>query len=104
MRRPPSLRVSENTWRSLSIHQKSSRESEASLPREGIMNKVYIANDPMEAHLVRSLLEREGIEAEVQGESLFGLRPRIGLDSDSLPSVWITNEAQLKQAINVLAD
>jgi hypothetical protein len=67
------------------------------------MNKVFVANDPMEAHLVRSLLEREGIAAEVQGEALFGLRPRIGLESDSLPSVWITNDAQLNQALRFVA-
>jgi len=68
------------------------------------MNKVYIAHDPVEAHFVRGLLENEGIEAEVQGEELFGLRPRIGLESDSLPSVWVLNDAHLKRAQRFIAD
>jgi hypothetical protein len=68
------------------------------------MNKVFVAHDPMEAHFVRGLLEREGIAAEVQGEALFGLRPEIGITSDTLPAVWITEDAQLKTALEFVAD
>ena len=68
------------------------------------MTKVFIANDPVEAHFVRSLLEQEGIAAEVRGEALFGLRPRIGIASDTLPSVWITDDAQLTEALELVAD
>ncbi len=38
-----------------------------------------VAHDPIEAHFLRGLLEREGIDAEVRGEALFGLRPDIGI-------------------------
>ena len=67
------------------------------------MNKVFVAHDPIEAH-VRGLLEREGIDAEVRGEALFGLRPHIGIASDILPAVWIIKDAQLKRALEFIAD
>jgi len=56
-----------------------------------------VTYDPLEAHFVRSLLERQGIAAEVRGEALFGLRPEIGISSDTLPVVWITEDAQLTE-------
>jgi Putative prokaryotic signal transducing protein len=68
------------------------------------MNKVFVAHDPLEAHFVRTLLQREGIAAEVQGEALFGLRPEIGISTDTLPAVWITKDAELKRAVEVVAE
>jgi len=68
------------------------------------MNKVFVAHDPIEAHFVRDLLERAGIDAEVRGEALFGLRPEIGIASDTLPAVWIIKDAQLKRALEFIAD
>ena len=58
----------------------------------------------MEAHFVRDLLEREGIDAEVRGEALFGLRPSIGIESDTLPAVWIIKDGQRKRALELVAD
>jgi Putative prokaryotic signal transducing protein len=68
------------------------------------MNKVFVAHDPVEARFVKDLLERAGIVAEVQGDALFGLRPEIGIASDTLPSVWITDDAQLTEALELVAD
>lgn len=68
------------------------------------MNKVFVASNPIEAHFVRDLLERSGIGAEVQGEALFGLRPEIGMASDTLPSVWITEDAKLDEALECVAE
>jgi len=73
-------------------------------PWEAVMNKVFVAHDPIEAHFLRGLLEREGIDAEVRGEALFGLRPHIGIASDTLPAVWIIKDAQLKRALEFVAD
>jgi len=63
-----------------------------------------VAHDPIEAHFLRGLLEREGIDAEVRGEALFGLRPDIGIASDTLPAVWIIKDAQLKRALEFVAN
>jgi hypothetical protein len=68
------------------------------------MIKVFVAHDPLEAHFVKSLLELEGIAAEVQGESLFGLRPGVGIASDTLPSVWIVEDLRVDKSRQVIAD
>ena len=67
------------------------------------MNRVFVAQDPIEAHFVKDLLARAGIKAEVQGESLFGLRPDIGIASDALPAVWIIEDAHLRAAVELIA-
>jgi len=58
----------------------------------------------VEAHFVRGLLEREGIDAEVRGEALFGLLGEIPITSDTLTAVWIMKDAQLKRALDVVAE
>jgi Putative prokaryotic signal transducing protein len=66
--------------------------------------RVFIARDLIEAHFVRDLLERAGIATKIGGESLFGLRPEIGIDTDTLPSVWIVNDAQVDEALEIVAE
>jgi len=53
------------------------------------MRKVYTAAHPADAHMVRGLLESEGIEAVVRGEALFSARGLAPVTSDTLPSVWV---------------
>ena len=61
------------------------------------MKRVYTAHDPTEAHLVKGLLEVEGIEAIVQGEHLFPLRGSLPVTSDTNPSVWVVNDEDFDQ-------
>ena len=68
------------------------------------MKKVFIAKHPTEAHLVRGVLEAEGIHAEVQGESLFGSRGEAPVTADTLPSVWVLADEDELRASEVLAD
>jgi len=69
------------------------------------MQKVFVANDPIEANFVKDLLIRGGVDAQVQGEHLFGLRPRIGFaDSTLYPSVWIIDDSQLETARALIDD
>jgi hypothetical protein len=68
------------------------------------MNRVFVAHDPIEAHLVAGFLKNEGIDAHVQGELLFGLRPQVGFSEDTLPSVWIGQESQLAEALKLVAE
>jgi Putative prokaryotic signal transducing protein len=68
------------------------------------MKKVFAAKTPTEAHLVRSLLEREGIAAEVQGEWLTGAMGEVPLTPDTWPSVWILNDTQLEKANAFVSD
>lgn len=56
------------------------------------MKRVYLARDPADAHLVRGVLESEGIDAVVQGEALWSARGELPLTAESAPSVWVAGE------------
>ena len=68
------------------------------------MKQVFVAQHPTEAHLVRGLLEANGIQAEVQGESLFSVRGEAPATPDTLPSVWVSDDGEATRALAVLAD
>lgn len=53
------------------------------------MQHVYTARDEMDANFVQGLLQREGIEAVIQGQSLGEVWGNLPLSSESLPSVWV---------------
>ena len=65
------------------------------------MRCVYTADNPTEAHLVKGLLEAEGIESVVQGEHLFPLRGIIPVTADTNPTVCVVNEADFDQARSI---
>ena len=56
------------------------------------LRKLYTAIGPMDAHFLRNLLEQQGIEATVMGESLAAARGDLPLTPDTLPSVWVYEE------------
>lgn len=52
------------------------------------MEQVFIAYTSIEAHLVRGLLESEGIAAEVH-EDMVNILGELPLTPENLPSVWV---------------
>ena len=66
------------------------------------MKKVYVAHDPIDAVMTRDILMNSGIEAIVQGETLFGLRGAIPMSSSTLPTVWVVDDADFYEAEKVL--
>lgn len=67
------------------------------------MNKVFVAQHPTEAHLVKGMLEANGIVAEVQGESLFSARGEAPATPDTLPTVWVPDDEDAARAQVILA-
>ena len=65
------------------------------------MKKVYTASGPAQAHLVKDLLEMEGVEAIVQGEGVFSAMGGVPF---TYPSVWIANDEDLELAEQIVAD
>jgi len=55
------------------------------------MRRIYIADEPSRAHLVKGVLEAEGIPAEVRGDQPFwadgSMVPR-----DMRPEIWVRDE------------
>ncbi|MBA3950214.1 MAG: DUF2007 domain-containing protein [Acidobacteria bacterium] len=62
------------------------------------MTEVYRAAHPAQAHLLRGLLESEGIEAVVIGEFGFNVRGEAPITEDTLPRVCVVNEADAERA------
>lgn len=54
------------------------------------MIKVYIANDPVHAHLLEEILESNGIQAVVRDEQAFNLRGELPV---VYPSLWTSEES-----------
>lgn len=64
------------------------------------MKLVFTAKHPTEAHLVRGLLESEGIRAEVRGDQLYGAFGEIPV----LPTVWILDAAAGADAARLVVE
>lgn len=60
--------------------------------------KVYTARDAMEAHFLKGLLEQDGIDATVMGESLAIARGDLPVTPETLPSVWVRQEDAARAA------
>lgn len=64
------------------------------------MKRIFVAQHPTEAHLLKGVLENEGIAAEIRGEALFGVRGEIPF-TEALPEIWV-DDAQVGRALEVL--
>ncbi len=58
------------------------------------MKQVHVARHPVEAHLIRGMLEAEGVRAEVKGDQLYGAYGELPV----LPTVWVLDEALAERA------
>lgn len=67
------------------------------------MKQVHVARHPAEAHLVKGLLESQGIEAVVRGEDLFGARGEVPVTPETCPSVWIVDDALYEKAKSIIS-
>lgn len=65
------------------------------------MKKVFVAQHPTEAHLLKGVLESRGILSEIRGEALFGARGEIPF-TEALPEIWVLNDDQVSEALQVL--
>ena len=68
------------------------------------MQQVYMAHDPTEAHLVKGLLEANGIAALVRGEAVFGLRGEVPVTTETLPTVWVLDDSEVPRARVLLGE
>lgn len=57
-----------------------------------LLQPVYVASDPAEAHWICGLLEQLGIPAKVQGEHLGSLRGELPMTPDKLPTVLVSEQ------------
>ena len=68
------------------------------------MQRIYIARNVSEAHVVCGTLNAAGIAAQVRGHYLAGGYGELPITADTLPSVWIDNPAHAESARQVIAE
>lgn len=68
------------------------------------MQQVYVATDPVDAELMKGRLAAAGIEAIVQGGTLFALRGELPMTTDSLPTVWVLADDDFGRASALVAE
>jgi len=64
--------------------------------------KVFVADNPPEAHLVAEALLAEGIDAEVENENLFVLRGDVPFTDNTLPTVTVAREEEIPKAKEIV--
>jgi hypothetical protein len=67
------------------------------------MKRIAYATNPARAHLMLGLLEENGIRACIQGEALWAARGELPLTSESAPTLWVADEADVDLARQILA-
>lgn len=57
-----------------------------------MLKRAYIAADPVDAHIVRGMLEAQGLHAVVKGDIAWSARGETPLTDDTAPAVWVREE------------
>jgi hypothetical protein len=68
------------------------------------MLKIYTAQHPTEAHLLRSILASFGIESLVLGEALFCARGALPITDETAPTVWLLDATRADEAARIIRD
>lgn len=67
------------------------------------MKQVASTLNPLHARLLVAILEDQGIQAIIQGESLWSARGELPLTPESSPSVWVIRDEDAESAIALIA-
>jgi len=66
------------------------------------MKRIYLAQNPIMANLLKGILESRGIKATVQGEFLWSVRGETPAGPDTWPSVWIVDDSDYEKAMEIV--
>ena len=68
------------------------------------MQRIFVARNVTEAHIVSGMLNASGIAAEVRGHYLAGGYGELPISSDTMPSVWLKDATQVANARTLIAE
>ena len=68
------------------------------------LTKVYVAANAIDGHMLKGLLEQEGIQAIVRGDDVFPLQGGMLFKMETRPSVWVLNDERLARARELAGD
>src|SRR5262245_36510534 len=66
--------------------------------------RVYVANNLVEAELVRDRLNEEGIDVEIKNEIIAGVVPAFPYLLDPLPEIWVHDARDWEHARQLVHD
>jgi hypothetical protein len=66
------------------------------------VKKIYSAKNPIDAHLLKGVIEAEGIQGVVQGDFLWSTRGEVPITPETCPSVWVTNDEDYEKAMEIV--
>ena len=70
--------------------------------RKSAVQRIFVARNVSEAHIVSGMLNAAGIAAQVRGHYLAGGYGELPITSDTMPSVWIDDDRQAPAARSVI--
>ena len=68
------------------------------------IKKVYVARGPGDAHILRGLLESEGIQVVVRGDDFMPLQGGGLFHLETRPSVWVLEDECFPLALEIARD
>ena len=68
------------------------------------MQRMFVARNVTEAHIVSGMLNAAGIVAEVRGHYLASGYGELPISNDTLPSVWIEDASQVANARSLIKE
>ncbi len=67
------------------------------------MIRVFTAQHPAEAHLLKGVLDNAGIETEIRHEALFGATGGVPVN-EARPEIWVIDDSRAADALAVLRE
>ena len=68
------------------------------------LKKVYVARGPGDAHVLRGLLESEGIRVVVRGDDFVPLQGGGLFHVETRPSIWVLDDELFHRAVEIADD
>ena len=68
------------------------------------LKKLYVAANAVDGHMLKGLLEREGIQAVVRGDDFVPLQGGTLFRMETRPSVWVLDDERLPRARELADD
>jgi len=69
-----------------------------------VMKRIYTAKNPIDAHLLKGVLETQGIQTEVKGDFMWSFLGELPVTPDFLPNVLVTDDADYERAMEIVKD
>jgi hypothetical protein len=68
------------------------------------MKRIYTAKNPIDAHLLKGVLETQDIQTEVKGDFMWSFLGELPVSPDFLPNVWVINDEDYEKAMEIVSD